>query len=104
MTKGEAIRVLVTDMLTQLGYLALVPEERASAEDLIYRSSNGDDWLSVTESSGAISVIHRANPSSGGTATTVPVAEFLKREDRSPEVQTVRAAMNTASNADFRIE
>jgi hypothetical protein len=99
MTKGKAIRVLVTDMLTQLGYLASVPKERASAEDLIYRSSNGDDWLLAIASGGAISVIHRANPSSGGTETTTPIAEFLKRDDGSPEVQAVRAAMNSSSSA-----
>ena len=99
MTKGKAIRVLVTDMLTQLDYLASVPEKRTSAEDLIYRSSNGDDWLLAIDSGGAISVIHQANPSSSGTETTMPIAEFLKRDDGSPEVQAVRAAMNSSSSA-----
>jgi hypothetical protein len=104
MTKGKAIRVLVTDMLTQLGYLASVSEERAAAEDLIYRSSNGDDWLLAIDNGGAISVIHRANPSSGGAETTTPLADFLKRDDGSPEVQAVRAAMNSAPPAGSHIK
>jgi hypothetical protein len=61
--------------------------------DIIYRSSNGDDWLLGTDASGAKVVIHRANLSSGGKETTLPLEEFLERGKGSPEAEAVRAAV-----------
>jgi hypothetical protein len=96
LTKGKAIRLLVTDMLVQLGYLPPAPT-KAIEENLVYRSSNGDDWLLVTDSEGSMSVIHRANVSSGGMETTTPVGQFLEQNSSSPEGQAVRAAMDGAN-------
>ncbi|BDA84196.1 hypothetical protein Sa4125_17380 [Aureimonas sp. SA4125] len=60
---------------------------------MIYRSANGDDWLLATDESGVRTVVHRANPASGGTQTTMPVEEFLERGGGSPEAAAVRAAL-----------
>lgn len=96
-TKGKAIRVLVTDMLIQLGYLPPV-SVGAMTEDLIYRSSNGDAWSLATDGAGGFSVIHRANAASGGMETTTPVDRFLQQNAGSPEKQAVRAAMDAAAS------
>ncbi|NDV89164.1 hypothetical protein GTW51_21070 [Aurantimonas aggregata] len=63
----------------------------------VYRSSNGDDWLLQIDDAGAGTVVHRANLSSGGTETRMPVDEFLARGGGSPEAQAVRAAMAEAT-------
>jgi hypothetical protein len=94
-SRGKAIRVLVTDMLVQIGYLPPVSAQ-ATREDLTYRSSNGDNWLLVTTSDGT-SVIHRANVSSGGKETITPVDQFLEQTGFSPEGEAVRAALNAES-------
>ncbi|KAB0682066.1 hypothetical protein [Aureimonas leprariae] len=62
--------------------------------ETVYRSSNGDDWQLEREASGAATVVHRANPGSGGKITRMPVDEFLDRHsDGSPESQDVREAL-----------
>jgi hypothetical protein len=94
LTKGKAIRVLVTNMLVQLGYLPPAP---TNADSLVYRSSNGDDWLLATDSKGSMSVIHRANASSGGKETTTPVGQFLEQNGSRPEGQAVRTAMDAGT-------
>lgn len=66
----------------------------------VYRSSNGDDWLLATDASGRVTVIHRANLSSGGRETVLPVDEFLQRGGGSPEAAAVRAALDAAASAD----
>lgn len=64
------------------------------ADDPIYRSSNGDDWLLRTDAgTGKVSVVHRPNASSGGAESTTPVDEFLERGGGGPEVQAVRTAL-----------
>lgn len=63
------------------------------ATESVYRSSNGDDWLFEPDGSGGGTVIHRANPSSGGAVTRMPVEEFLARGGGGPEVQAVRDVM-----------
>lgn len=96
-TKGKAIRVLVTDMLLQLGYLPPV-SAGAIEGDLVYRSSNGDAWSLATDGAGGFSVIHRANAASAGMETTTPVDRFLQQNAGSPEEQAVRAAMDAAAS------
>lgn len=60
--------------------------------EVVYRSSNGDDWLVERNASGeVVMVIHRANPSSGGTETRRLVEDFLGRGGGGPEVAAVRA-------------
>lgn len=63
----------------------------------VYRSSNGDDWLLATDDTEASIVIHRANLSSGGKETILPLEEFLERSGGSPEAQAVRAALSETS-------
>lgn len=58
----------------------------------VYRSSNGDDWSLEQGADGAMTVVHRAAPSSGGQETRTSVDEFLERGGGGPEVQAVRDA------------
>lgn len=60
--------------------------------DPVYRSSNGDDWSFEPDGSGGGTVVHRANPSSGGRETRMPLQEFLDRGGGGPEVQAIRDA------------
>lgn len=61
---------------------------------IIYRSSNGDDWLIERNEAGTVvAVVHQANPASGGTRTRTPVSAFLERGGGGPEVAAVRAAL-----------
>ena len=59
----------------------------------VYRSSNGDDWLLETDAAGGQSVLHRANASSGGRETRMPIEEFLERGGGGPEISAVRKAV-----------
>lgn len=62
-----------------------------AATETAYRSSNGDDWLVERNASGeVVAVIHRGNPSSGGTETRSSVEDFLSRGGGGPEVAAVR--------------
>lgn len=92
-TQGKAIRVLVTDRLSQLGYLKHSQGNSVWPGGPVHRSSNGDDWLLATDRDGNVLVIHRANRSSGGTVTTTSIEEFLERNGDSPEALAVRSAL-----------
>jgi hypothetical protein len=56
----------------------------------IYRSSNGDRWRLVTNSSGRRLVRHEPNPASGGQATETPVEDFLAVNGPGPEYGALR--------------
>ena len=66
-------------------------------EQIVYRSSNGDDWSLGHDAAGQRVVVHRANLASGGTITRMPVSEFLQRNSGSPEAGAVRLALTQTS-------
>jgi hypothetical protein len=43
----------------------------------IYHSENGDRWLLCRDDDGRAFVLHKANVSSGGTATKIELGDFL---------------------------
>lgn len=64
-----------------------------SAEDF-YRSSNGDRWRLIRDTtSGHSFVRHEPNLSSGGLVTDTEVDEFLARTGTSPENLALRALL-----------
>ena len=64
-----------------------------SAEQ-VYRSSNGDRWLLVSDpSTGRRFVRHEANEASGGRTTDTDVDEFLSVAGSGPEFAALRALL-----------
>ena len=62
--------------------------------ELVYRSSNGDRWLLVSDpSTGRRFVRHEANQSSGGRTTDTDVDEFLSVAGSGPEFAALRALL-----------
>jgi hypothetical protein len=55
----------------------------------IYHSENGDRWLLGRDDAGRVFVLHKANVSSGGTATTIELGDFLGRGKAGPEHQAL---------------
>src|SRR5258707_4603792 len=55
----------------------------------IYHSENGDRWLLCREHDGRVFVLHKANVSSGGTATKIELGDFLGRGKAGPEHQAL---------------
>jgi hypothetical protein len=53
----------------------------------IYHSENGDRWLLCRDDDGRVFVLHKANVSSGGTATKIELGDFLGRGKAGPEHQ-----------------
>ena len=65
-----------------------------SAEDF-YRSSNGDRWQLIRDTtSGRSFVRHEPNLSSGGRVTETDVEEFLSRTGTSPEHLALKALLD----------
>ena len=55
----------------------------------IYHSENGDRWLLCRDDDGHAFVLHKANVSSGGTATKIELGDFLGRGKAGPEHQAL---------------
>jgi hypothetical protein len=55
----------------------------------IYHSENGDRWWLCRDDDGRIFVLHKANVSSGGTATKIELEDFLGRGKAGPEHQAL---------------
>ena len=53
----------------------------------IYHSENGDRWLLCRDDDGRVFVLHKANVSSGGTATKIELGDFLGRGRRAPSIK-----------------
>ncbi len=67
--------------------------EKAAEE--IYRSSNGDRWTLIRDSSTSrLWVRHEANPSSGGRVTDTDVDAFLSVAGSGPEFVALRWLLN----------
>jgi hypothetical protein len=65
-------------------------ETTMATQDLVfYSSENGDDWLLITSEAG-VTVRHRPNAASGGSARDVDLDAFLSREQKTPQNQALR--------------
>ena len=61
----------------------------------IYRSSNGDRWILIRETStGRVTVRHEPKPSSGGRVTDMDVEEFLRVDGPGPEFAALRQILD----------
>jgi hypothetical protein len=79
--------------------IAVRPEEgrfvMKQAAQEIYRSSNGDRWTLIRDTtSGRLFVRHEANPSSGGHVTDIDVDAFLSVAGSGPEFAALRRLLN----------
>jgi hypothetical protein len=61
----------------------------------IYHSENGDRWLLCRDEDGRVFVLHKANVSSGGTATNIELGDFLGRGKAGPEHQALARLIGT---------
>jgi hypothetical protein len=55
----------------------------------IYPSENGDKWFLCRDADGRVFVLHKANVSSGGTATKIELGDFLGTGKAGPEHQAL---------------
>jgi hypothetical protein len=55
----------------------------------IYHSENCDRWLLCRDDDGRAFVLHKANVSSGGTATKIELGGFLGRGKAGPKHQAL---------------
>jgi hypothetical protein len=55
----------------------------------IYHSENGDQWFLCRDEDGRVFVLHKANVSSGGTATRIELGDFLRSGKASAEHQAL---------------
>jgi hypothetical protein len=66
----------------------------------IYRSSNGDRWRLITDTSSRQSLVrHDANPTSGGKVTDFGVQEFLSVNGPGPEYAALRDLLRRKKSA-----
>lgn len=71
--------------------------EQAANE--IYRSSNGDRWTLIRDTTaGRLFVRHESNPSSGGRVTDTDVDAFLSVAGSGPEFAALRRLINTSAD------
>lgn len=74
----------------------MTPNDAASAERVIYRSSSGDVWALVASRGGdPRQVEHRPNAASGGRTQRFSIEEFLAGHDDSPEHHALRVMLES---------
>jgi hypothetical protein len=66
----------------------------------IYHSENGDRWLLCRDDDGRVFVLHKANLSSGGTATKIELRDFLGKGKAGPEHQALARLIGTLVDND----
>jgi hypothetical protein len=66
----------------------------------IYHSENGDRWLLCRDDDGRVFVLHKANVSSGGTATKIELGDFLGRGKAGPEHQAIARLIGSLIDRD----
>ena len=66
----------------------------------IYHSENGDRWLLCRDDDGRVFVLHKANLSSGGTATEIELGDFLGRGKAGPEHQALARLIGSLVDRD----
>ncbi len=90
--------VVNTDLLPrQLPFLA---SDRGNESGAIYHSENGDRWLLCRGEDGRVFVLHKANVSSGGTATKIEIGDFLGRGKAGPEHQALARLIGSLVDKD----
>jgi hypothetical protein len=70
-------------------FIIFAEAEMSDRQREIYYSENGDRWFLCRDDDGRVFVLHRANVSSGGTATKIELGEFLGRGKAGPEHQAL---------------
>jgi hypothetical protein len=70
--------------------------EQAAQE--VYRSSNGDRWTLIRDTSSDLFVRHEANPSSGGQVTDTDVDAFLSVAGSGPEFAALRRLLDKSAD------
>lgn len=91
----------MTDSLSAVHHLIddAVGEPNRQVDD-VYRSSNGDHWQLIRESStGRIMVRHTPNVPSGGAPSEVSVEEFLASNGSGPEHGALRVLLRNIAAA-----
>src|SRR5260370_20176913 len=68
-------------------FIVSAEAEMSDLQREIYHSENGDRWLLCRDDDGRVFVLHKANVSSGGTATKIELGDFLGRGKARPEHQ-----------------
>jgi hypothetical protein len=63
--------------------------EMSDQERQLYHSENGDRWFLCRDDDGRVSILHKANVSSGGIATKIELGDFLRRGNAGPEHQAL---------------
>ena len=66
-----------------------------ATERAFYTSENGDVWLLVRDSDGAMSVTHRPNVASGGVGHTIELGAFLMNERHTAQNRVLQALIAT---------
>jgi hypothetical protein len=66
----------------------------------IYHSENGDRWLLCSDDDGFVFVLHKANASSGGSATKIELGDFLGRGKAGPEHQALARLVGSLVDKD----
>jgi len=66
----------------------------------IYHSENGDRWLLCREDDGRVFVLHKANVSSGGTATKIELGDFLGKGKAGSEHQALTRLIGSLVDGD----
>jgi hypothetical protein len=66
----------------------------------IYHSENGDRWLLCRDDDGRVFVLHKANVSSGGTATKIELGDFFGRGKAGPEHQALSRLIGSLVDED----
>jgi hypothetical protein len=66
----------------------------------IYHSENGDRWLLCRDDDGRVFVLHKANVSSGGTATRIGLGDFLGKGKAGPEHQALARLIGSLVDGD----
>jgi hypothetical protein len=85
------------------GGSALVGSAEAEMSDHqreIYLSENGDRWLLCRDDDGRVFVLHKANVSSGGTATKIELGDFLGRGKAGAEHQALARLIGSLVDRD----
>jgi hypothetical protein len=73
-------------------------------ERQLYHSENGDRWFLCRDDDGRVSIWHKADVSSGGTATKIELGDFLRRGNAGPEHQalTKRSVVSSTMSHELR--
>jgi hypothetical protein len=74
--------------------------EMSDHQRQLYHSENGDRWFLCRDNDGRVSILHKANVSSGGTTTKIDLGDFLGRGKAGPEHQALTRLIGTLVDDD----